>query len=405
MFKTSSRRPSSRVRTFVSDTAKTFAVKRQSQPPKIKSSTMKMDQLVKKAQPIEEIDYQPGRSFREMDLHPRLKENIHLKKYEYPTEIQEKTIDHILAGQDVLGIAQTGTGKTAAFLIPIIQQLLTQQDPFQTLVLVPTRELALQIEEEFKTLSLHLNLSYATLIGGTSVGRDVRKLQRTHHLIIGTPGRIEDLAGQGVLKLHQFSKLVLDEFDRMLDIGFAPAVTRIIRAIPKRTQTVLFSATLDPNQRHLIQNILNAPAEVMVSSGQVTGEHIDQDVIRLAQGENKLEVLIRLLKNKDMQKTIVFAETKRTVKQLCVRLNRAGIQADALHGDKTQNNRTKTLDRFRQNRLSVLVATDVAARGLDIDNVTHVINYQVPRTFESYLHRIGRTGRAGKAGKALTLVE
>lgn len=405
MYKTSLHRKSSRVRSFVSDTAKTFAAKRQSQPKKLQSSNMVMDQLVKKATPIELKDYSPSRAFKDMSLHPALKENIRLKKYQFPTEIQDRTLDHLLAGKDLLGIAQTGTGKTAAFLIPLLQHLLTLEKPFQSLVLVPTRELALQIEEEFKELSTGLNYTYATLIGGTNVGRDIRKLQRQHHLVIGTPGRIEDLVQQGALKLHQFSRLILDEFDRMLDIGFAPAVTRIIKGITHRQQTILFSATLDPTQRNIISTILNSPVEIMVSSGQATGEHIDQDVIKVPPGENKLQVLLKLLQNKEFQKIIVFAETKRTVKQLCVKLIRAGLNADAIHGDKTQNNRIKTLEKFRTGRIRILIATDVAARGLDIDNVTHVINYQVPRTFESYLHRIGRTGRAGKNGIALTLVE
>lgn len=405
MYNSTSRRKSSRVRSFVSDTAKLFAAKRQAQPRKLNSSNLVLDQLVKKGISNEHSTYQPSKAFKDLNLHPALKENIRQKKYEYPTEIQDRTLEHLLAEKDLIGIAQTGTGKTAAFLIPILQHLLTRKQSFQTLVLVPTRELALQIEDEFNALNRGFGFKFATLIGGTSVSRDVKKLQQKQHLVIGTPGRIEDLAKQGALKLQEFSKLILDEFDRMLDIGFAPAVTRIIQAIPHRQQTILFSATLDPTQRNLINGILTSPVEIMVSSGKATGEHIDQDVIKITQNENKIQVLLDLLKRKEMQKTIVFAETKRTVKQVCIKLNRAGINAEALHGDKTQNHRIKTLEKFRQGRLNVLVATDVAARGLDIDDVTHVINYQVPRTFESYLHRIGRTGRAGKTGKALTFVD
>jgi ATP-dependent RNA helicase RhlE len=276
---------------------------------------------------------------------------------------------------------------------------------FQTLVIVPTRELAVQVEEEFRSMTHGLNLYSACFIGGTNIERDIQKLRRDAHLVVGTPGRLLDLQERRVLHLNRFGVLILDEFDRMLDMGFAPSVQRITRAMTGRKQTLLFSATVDKTQQHLIDQMLRDPKVVKVSSGETTGDHIAQDIINVSEGADKFAMLLDLLRQADFEKVLLFAETKGWVKRLHKKLIGAGLRADLIHGDKTQNTRQRALDQFKQGRVQILVATDVAARGLDVSDVTHVINYQLPRTYDSYIHRIGRTGRAGKGGKAFTFVE
>lgn len=361
--------------------------------------------LIKKAAPKEETIYAPTRTFEQMPLDNRLKANIRKKGFKHPTEIQDKTLEYLLQGRDLLGIAQTGTGKTGAFLIPIINNLLTQGKRFQSLVVVPTRELALQVEGEFKSLVAGLGLYSATFIGGTNINRDLQILRRPSQLVVGTPGRLLDLVNRKALNLQNFSILVLDEFDRMLDMGFAPDVKRITAAMPGREQTLLFSATIDKTQQMLIDTLLDQPVEVKVSTGEATGDHIDQDIVRVTPGEDKFQVLRSMVDQEDFEKVLVFAETKHLVSKLCLKLQKTGIRAEQIHGNKSQATRQKALDKFKKGAIQVLVATDVAARGLDITDVTHVINYQLPKTFDSYLHRIGRTGRAGKAGKAYTFVD
>lgn len=369
-------------------------------------STLDPSLLIRKAIPKEETVYNPSRTFEQMPLDNRLKANIRKKGFKNPTEIQDQTLEHLLAGHDLLGIAQTGTGKTGAFLIPIINRLLTDGRRFQSLVVVPTRELALQVEGEFKSLTAGLGMYSSTFIGGTSINRDMQTLRRPSHLVVGTPGRLLDLANRRALDLSKFSVLVLDEFDRMLDMGFAPDVKRITTAMVAREQTLLFSATIDRDQQKLISELLREPRkEIKVSTGEATGDHIEQDIIRLTPGEDKFQVLRNLVDQEDFDKVLVFAETKHLVSRICEKLQKTGITADQIHGNKSQATRQKALEKFKKGIVQVLVATDVAARGLDISDVTHVINYQLPKTFDSYLHRIGRTGRAGKAGKAFTFVD
>jgi len=368
-------------------------------------STIDPNKLVKKAVSKEEEIYKPSRSFDQMPLHANLRANLYTKGFKYPTQIQNETLEVLVSGRDLLGIANTGTGKTGAFLIPIIEQLLNSSKSFQTLVVVPTRELALQVEEEFQTLSYKLGLYSASFIGGTNVGSDIKKIRRNPHLIIGTPGRLMDLAERGALQLNSISTLVLDEFDRMLDMGFVNDIKKMVKSMSNRKQTMLFSATIDKTQKQIIKDLLDNPLEVKVHSGEATGDQIDQDIIRVPQGEDKFNILLALLSKQEFERILIFSETKRGADKVTKKLNNSGVKADTIHGNKSQNYRVKALDRFKNGKIKVLVATDVAARGIDVNNISHVINYQLPLSFDSYVHRIGRTGRAGKTGKALTFVD
>jgi ATP-dependent RNA helicase RhlE len=369
-----------------------------------KPSTLNPSLLVKKASNVEIQDYQSDRFIADLPINEKLRACLQVKGFERPTEIQDKTLETLLEGRDLLGIAQTGTGKTGAFLIPIIDELMRSPQKPYALIMVPTRELATQVEDEFKSMAKGLGLYSSCHIGGTNINRDLDNLRRKAHLVIGTPGRLLDLANRKALNLNAFNTLVLDEFDRMLDMGFVHDVKKLISGMHQRQHTLLFSATLDKTQESLIAGILTNHATVKVSQGQSTGDHIDQDIVRIASGENKFDVLCGIIANEEYQKVLVFEETKHQVKKLCIQLNKAGFESDDIHGNKSQNARQTALNAFKQGRIRVLVATDVAARGIDVSNVTHVINYQVPQTFDSYIHRIGRTGRAGKAGKALTFV-
>ncbi len=370
-----------------------------------KKSNLNPALLVKKATPFAVKNYESERRIEDLPISPNLKECLISKGFRKPTEIQDRTLEALLEKRDLLGIAQTGTGKTGAFLVPIIEQLLEYKQKNFALVMVPTRELATQVEEEFQSMAKGLGIYSACFIGGTNINKDINSLKRAKHVIIGTPGRLLDLHNRKSLNFGNFNTLVLDEFDRMLDMGFVHDVKRIIGSMHKRKHTLLFSATLDKTQEELIIGILHNPITVKVSTGDTTGDHIDQDIIRLKQGEDKFKVLQEMLSDGDFNKVLLFEETKHKANRLCGKLNKVGISADQIHGNKSQNARQRALNSFKQGKIRVLVATDVAARGIDVSDVTHVINYQVPMTFDSYIHRIGRTGRAGKTGKAFTFVE
>jgi len=370
-----------------------------------KKSTLNPALLVKKATEVALKNYESDRRIEDLPISPNLIECLISKGYRKPTEIQDRTLEALLDKRDLLGIAQTGTGKTGAFLVPIIEQLLDHKQKNFALVMVPTRELATQVEEEFQSMSKGLGIYSACFIGGTNINKDINSLKRAKHVVIGTPGRLLDLHNRKSLNFGNFNTLVLDEFDRMLDMGFVHDVKRIIGTMHKRKHTLLFSATLDKTQEKLIIDILHNPITVKVSSGDTTGDHIDQDIIQLKQGEDKFMVLQNMFANTEFQKVLLFEETKHKANRLCGKLNKVGISADQIHGNKSQNARQRALNSFKQGKIRVLVATDVAARGIDVSDVTHVINYQVPMTFDSYIHRIGRTGRAGKKGKAFTFVD
>ena len=361
--------------------------------------------LVKQATFTNQEVFTPTCNFDQMPISAKLKSNLRAKGYQNPTQIQQETLNHLIDGNDLIGVAATGTGKTGAFLIPIIEDLLDGQSKRTSLIVVPTRELALQIETEFKSLTHGLRLFSATFIGGTSVGKDLSTLRRHQDIIIGTPGRLIDLAERGALNLRSISVLVLDEFDRMLDMGFVNDIKKIIKAMTARQQTMLFSATIDEKQRPLIDKILRNPLKVQVSTGKTASDNVDQDVIRVPHGEDKFNMLLDVIGNEDCEKVLIFAETKRMVDKVSKKLNKTGVSAELIHGNKTQNYRTKAINRFKKGQVKILVATDVAARGIDVADITHVINYQIPLSMDSYIHRIGRTGRAGKTGKALTFVD
>jgi len=367
------------------------------------NTSIKPHQLVNEAKPLETSTYQSSVKFTDIPLHDKLQRNIKSAGFERPTEIQEKTLELISNWEDVIGVATTGTGKTGAFLIPIINNLLSIDQNDKTLVIVPTRELALQVEQEFKMLARKTNLYITSLIGGTNIRQDFKNLKRTNHIIVGTPGRLVDLHKRGNLKLHDFSILVLDEFDRMLDMGFSQDVDLLTKAMNTRKQTMLFSATIDKSLKKRIQKLMHNPTEVLVSTGNVSAEHINQDVIKVKQHE-KFDTLLNMVQEQHFEKVLVFAETKRRVSKLARQLKKSGVTSDEIHGDKRQGYRKRALNSFENGKVRVLVATDVAARGLDITDVTHVINYEMPRDYETYIHRVGRTGRAGKTGMAYTFL-
>jgi ATP-dependent RNA helicase RhlE len=368
------------------------------------AGTLSPGHFISKASSAHVEAYASDRLIDELPVDLAIIRNLLKKGYEKPTEIQDKTIEAILNGRNLMGLAQTGTGKTGAYLIPLIHNLLRRDAQKQVLVVSPTRELALQIDSEFRSIAHGLKLYSTCLIGGTSVRRDVENLRRPGQIVIGTPGRLNDMMRQGALNLNRFNILVLDEFDRLLDMGFAPDIKRLVEGMNNRAQTILFSATEDKSQKALISKLMSDPYEVRVRDENVSADNIEQDIITVKEGEKKIDILLNMIRDKSFEKVLVFADTKRGVSRICRDLRKGGITVDEIHGDKSQNYRIKALESFRNRKIQVLVATDVAARGLDITNVSHVINFQAPKDIESYIHRIGRTGRAGASGKALTFI-
>jgi superfamily II DNA/RNA helicase len=348
-------------------------------------------------------EYTPQYSFDDFPVHPKLKEQIAAKGYVVPTPIQDQTIPHILEGLDVVGMANTGTGKTAAFLIPLIHRVV-ENDEEKVLIVVPTRELAIQIETELRSLTRGSGLNSVTLVGGAAFGPQLSRLRYNNQFIIGTPGRLKDMIERGTVDLAEFTTLVLDEADRMLDMGFIHDLRFIVSGMPQNRQTLFFSATASKTIEKLIGEFLRSPVRVSVKTGD-TSQNVEQDVVRVGKGGDKFEVLRSLLSQEDFRKVLVFGRTKHGVERLAKALTRDGFASESIHGNKTQSGRHRALDLFKKDRVRVLVATDVAARGLDIDGVSHVINYDLPVSYDDYVHRIGRTGRAGKRGKALTFIE
>ncbi|MEK7063225.1 MAG: DEAD/DEAH box helicase [Patescibacteria group bacterium] len=347
-------------------------------------------------------EFVPEHAFADFEVEPELKANIIKKGYVTPTPIQDRSIPHILRGDDVVGIANTGTGKTAAFLIPLLNKIMLNRDE-QVVIMVPTRELALQIFEEGKGFATGLKIFAAVFVGGTSVYRDVQKARQHNHIIIGTPGRLKDLVERKALDLTNVGSVVLDEADRMLDMGFIHDMRFMLSKMRTERQGLFFSATLSKEIEALVKDFLNTPVMISVKTQETSGS-IDQDVIRVRPGEEKIDILCQLLTQPGYDKVLVFGQTKHGVEKLAKELVHRGIKADSIHGNKTHGKRQNALRMFKDSHAQVLVATDVAARGLDIVGVSHVINFDIPNTYEDYVHRIGRTGRAGKRGMALTFV-
>lgn len=343
-----------------------------------------------------------NQTFEEFNLNPVLKQNIASKGYLIPTPIQLQAINPILEGRDVIGLASTGTGKTAAFLIPLINKIFTDKNQ-KVLIVVPTRELALQIQEEFRDLSRNMNLYSAFIIGGTNMYRQISDLRRNPHVVIATPGRLKDLIERRAIYLADYQNIVLDEVDLMVDIGFIKDVQFFISLLPKVRQSLFFSATISSKIQEILQSFVTNPVTISIKK-QDTSENVTQDVVKVTDPGKKMEQLHDLLIKDGFDKVLIFGRTKHGIEKLNRELEFRGFKVGAIHSNKRQSQRQRVLQSFKQNQIQILLATDVASRGLDIDNVTHVINYDLPQTYEDYIHRIGRTGRAGKSGFALTFV-
>lgn len=367
------------------------------------AQNINVSRFINKAVITEKTDsFVPVHQFRDFNIDARLKANIFSKGFIVPTPIQDKIIPHVLQGSDVVGVANTGTGKTGAFLIPLMQKAMVNPRE-KILIVVPTRELALQINQEFKSFSRHTNIYSVCCVGGVSVSKQIFELKNyNNNFIIGTPGRLKDLVQRKVINLSAFSTIVLDEADRMLDMGFIKDMRFIMNLMPKKRHTLCFSATIVKEVTILINEFLSNPVTISVKSGD-TPKNIYQDIVRVFNG-GKIDTLHNLLNQREFHKVLIFGRTKHGVEKLSKDLTRRGFKADSIHGNKNQSKRQKVLGLFRNDGIKILVATDVAARGLDILNVSHVINYDIPATYEDYVHRIGRTGRNNKRGVALTFV-
>ena len=369
-----------------------------------KSVYIDVSKFVNKSTSDQEVEtFVPTHSFIDFKFQGILNKNIVDKGYTTLTPIQDQAIPHIIVGKDIVGIANTGTGKTAAYLLPIINKIILDSRE-KVLIVVPTRELANQIDEELRAFAKNSNLFSVLCIGGIGIGKQIRELRYRHHFVIGTPGRLKDLMEQKVLDLSGFKTVVLDEADRMLDMGFIHDMRFMLSQTPKERQTLFFSATLSPEIEKLIHEFLREPIRISVKTRD-TAKNIHQDVIRIPRDKNKVDVLHNLLNQEEYSKVLVFGRTKHGVEKLAHELEKRGIKAESIHGNKSQPQRQRALDLFKRDLAQVLTATDVAARGLDISSVTHVINFDLPATYDDYVHRIGRTGRGDKLGKALTFIQ
>jgi ATP-dependent RNA helicase RhlE len=353
-------------------------------------------------QPTHVEAFTPTHSFNEFGLDHKIAEILEATGLTSPTHIQDEIIPHILKDHDVIGLSNTGTGKTAAFLIPLIDKTVRNHN-HQTLILAPTRELAIQIETELKRLSHGLRMYATVCVGGTNIRPQIYGLKRKNHFIIGTPGRVIDLIERGVLRPEYINAVVLDEADRMLDMGFINDMRKILSGVSKNRQTLFFSATMSDAIKKLVSDFLREPITVSVKKQDITSS-IEQDVIKYSH-VHKFETLTKLLEDPAFKRVLVFGAMKHSVEKLAQQLVANGVSAESIHGNKSHQQRQRSLKRFKDNHARVLVATDVAARGIHVDNVSHVINYDLPSTYEDYVHRIGRTGRGTEMGKALTFVE
>lgn len=351
----------------------------------------------------DDIPYESTHTFDTFGLSARTAETIRHLGFTQPSAIQDQSIPPALKGKDIIGLANTGTGKTAAFLIPMIEKLNANPAIASALILAPTRELAQQIDAEFRRFSNGQRLFSTLIVGGANIQRQIQQVKRGPHVIIGTPGRVKDLIDRRVLRLQGVNMFVLDEADRMCDMGFEKDIRNIESELPKDRQTFCFSATMTPNIKLIVEQFMRDPETISVVKNQ-TNDHIEQDVVHTRDKAHKIELLTEMLQLPEFEKVIVFGETKHGVQRLADSLSDNNLPAAAIHGNKSQSQRERALKSFKTNQVSILVATDVAARGIDVDGVSHVINFDPPQAYDDYVHRIGRTGRAGKAGKALTFV-
>jgi superfamily II DNA/RNA helicase len=359
------------------------------------------------SQPVQVTTQEPAtpitHTFADFGFAPIINQNIQRKGFTVPTPIQDQAIPHAMAGKDVLGLANTGTGKTAAFALPIAHKIILSRFQEKALIIAPTRELALQIHKEIQLFTQGAGLFSVLIIGGTGMHPQISALRRRHSIVIGTPGRLKDLIQQKHLQLGGFKTIVLDEVDRMLDMGFIPDVRFLMDQISKERQTMFFSATMTPQIETLAHTFLKDPVSISVVKRE-TAANIRQEMIRAFTPEEKLLRLTEILSAPEINKAIIFTRTKHGADRLARKLHQQQFRADAIHGDKPQRKREQVIRRLKDATINILVATDVAARGLDIQDITHVINFDEPATYEDYIHRIGRTGRADKTGTAYTFV-
>ncbi|MBA3898598.1 MAG: DEAD/DEAH box helicase [Bacteroidetes bacterium] len=343
-------------------------------------------------------------TFENLNLIEPLTAALSKKGYTEPTPIQEQSIPHILAGKDIFGCAQTGTGKTAAFALPLLQLMTAKKSEtrkIKALILAPTRELAIQISENFTAYGSNLGIKHVTIFGGVSQNNQTRALRAGVDVVVATPGRLLDLMNQGFINLQHIEYLILDEADRMLDMGFINDINKILAKIPNQRQTIFFSATVSPVIMKLAEKILRNPVKVSVTPVSSASVLVKQSVYYVLK-EDKKSLLKHLLKDGTIGHALIFTRTKRGADRVAKELNRSSIKAEAIHGDKSQNARERALKGFKDRSIRILVATDIASRGIDVDKLTHVINYELPEQAETYVHRIGRTGRAGSSGYALS---
>jgi ATP-dependent RNA helicase RhlE len=374
-------------------------------PPKTGGAYIDPIRFVNKAVPQGDLaPFVPDHSFSDFPFEERLKLNVQGRGYTSPTPVQDAAILPILEGKDLIGLANTGSGKTAAILLPILHRIRNSGLPgTSVLIMVPTRELATQIDEEFRAFAWGLNINAALCVGGASLNRQIAQLRNRPQVVIGTPGRLKDLFNQRALRLEGIKILVLDEADRMLDMGFIRDIRFLVAQLPSVRQSLCFSATMPRDIEQLMRELMRDPVTVSVRT-TARSEFIDQDVIKASSKEEKLQILDGLLRQPDFDKVLIFGRTKWGVQKVADQLSTLGHRTESIHGNKSQPQRQRALNAFKANQIKVLVATDVAARGLDIPDVSHVINFDIPNTYDDYIHRIGRTGRIGKSGHALTFI-
>jgi len=367
------------------------------------ANTIDINRFINKAQVVNATEVPKSKtSFGDFAICDILKRSIANCGFTTPTPIQDRAIPAILTGRDVIGLANTGTGKTAAFLIPMINKILANPQE-KVLIIVPVRELAIQIQEDFRTFAQKTNLFATVIVGGANIQRQMSELHRGQNVVIGTPGRLKDLITRKKLNLSGYNNVILDEADRMLDMGFINDVKFFLSLVSKKRQTMLFSATFGREIEKLVNQFLSNPERISLRITE-TSKQIDQDIVRVTPSKDKFEILYDLLNQTQFEKVLVFTRTKYGADKLSKKLSQKGFKSESIHGGKPHNRRQRALKMFKENSIKILIATDVAARGLDIPNVSHVINFDIPATFDDYIHRIGRTGRAGQLGKALTFV-